>query len=208
MSNTEELTTKKKVPLTIEIGNFGDSITTGRETTLALGISTGKSYVPELCAGPEIHHAGGYARSGYNSYRVYNGATRLTRPGGGDIDVAIWMTGTNDQSNSDMNERMDRYRTQKYIILGLDLVHAEHSLLSTIPPMIGWEAKVFEFNEWLASIAYNNGFEFIDPWVDMRDAATGEWLTGMAQSDGRHQTAAATTILAAKYRAKVFEIMA
>lgn len=185
--------------MVIEFTVLGDSLTTGRQVNLAFGISTGLSWVVNATSTPGLHLQGGFARSGYNSYQINENAVRVARPGGGDVDVLVTLSGTND-----MSDGMDRYRTQKYIMRSVDTVHAIRTLIVAIPPMVGCETRCNDFNDWLEQMAYVNGCDYLDPWATVR-ASDGNWIPGFSD-DGRHPNAAGTIPLGQAIRNKIIDM--
>jgi len=163
-------------------GVYGESTSTGHKATLQAGITAGTAWCVTTST-PTLVRKGGFAASGYNSYEVYSNAVRT------DPTLAFWMERTND-----MSQNISLYKSKMYMMKTFDVVSPDIPVALAIPPMVGVEQEVNDYNAWLAEVAHIEGLEFFDPWVTFKDGA-GFWLPGSSKTDGRHPTDATSMSL-------------
>lgn len=104
-----------------------------------------------------VELVGGWARAGVGTQRI----SMSVRPV--DADVLILLTGTNDLQYPFAydNIELSLQRT-------VDTVGARDVLVSSIPPVAGFEMKTVRFNAWLARVAYRHDWAFVDAGSTLR----------------------------------------
>jgi lysophospholipase L1-like esterase len=81
------------------------------------------------------------------------------------------------------------------------VVRADRVTLSAIPPEAAAQDTVDQVNARLPALAEREGWQFVDPLVDVR-AADGSWLPGMSD-DGVHPTQRAAKLIGERLGAAV-----
>ncbi len=186
-SPTESAAADVPAGLPLRVAVVGDSNTTGHETTLADGIGAGISWIA-MVPQTEIRFAGGWAHNGWTSTAMREAATPLDG-----VDVLVIMAGTNNIARGMPEATLD---ADLAAIAGT--VGATHTVISAIAPFDARPDDAVGLNQHLATLAAANGWDFVDPWTQLR-GPDGKWVD-QYHADGLHTTKAGYQVMALAMR--------
>ena len=157
----------------------GDSNSTGFMGTFDTGLAAGAAWAAQL--DPESFAiAGAWAVDGSTSAAMADGATSISAEG---ADQLIVMAGTNDIGAgipaAETTRNLDRIAAE---------VGASRVAVTAIAPLDPRPDDAIALNRALADFAASRGWQFIDPWTDLRTPA-GMWVSDY-RTDGVHTTVA------------------
>lgn len=184
-----------RIPGTLQVAAVGDSITEADSDDFDNGV-IGPSSWAAYADGGGVHLIGGWAHAGATTQDMLGGvlegaASRATwdRP-----DRLVLMGGSNDvDAGVPIPAILDNLSKIAKV------VRADRVTLSAIPPEAAVQHTVDQVNAQLPALAQREGWQFVDPLVDVR-AADGSWLPGMS-SDGVHPTEQAAKLIGARLNA-------
>lgn len=155
---------------------YGDSNSTGFEGTLDAGMAAGSAWAASLPA-EAFAAVGGWAVDGATTTAMADNASPA------EADVLVIMGGTNDLAFGGTTGEVAANAT-----IIADVVGAPNVVLAAIAPFDYLPAEALALNESLASFAAQQGWYFVDPWVDVRTPA-GTWVAEY-RTDGVHTSPA------------------
>jgi acyl-CoA thioesterase-1 len=159
-----------KVPVSVAV--LGDSNSNGNFGFLDTGVENGKAYITQNRG--YVSFAGGWANNGAPSARIAQNAPSLPN-----ADVAAIMAGTNDAAKHITKEQL---ATNLRAISGK--VGARNTLILALPPFNAMAGEIPKMNDMLRQIAAENGWDFFDPWSEVR-GADNKWVQGYTR-EGLH----------------------
>lgn len=182
---------------TLQVAAVGDSITEADSADFDNG-DIGPDSWATYADGDGVHVIGGWAHAGATTQDMLGGVLEgasaeaaWERP-----DRLVLMGGSND---------VDAGVPIQTILDNLTKIatamRAGRVTLSAIPPEAAVQHTVDEVNAQLPGLAQREGWQFVDPLVDVR-APDGSWLPGMS-SDGVHPTQRAAKLIGQRLRAAV-----
>jgi len=165
-------TAPQRAPARVVI--VGDSNSTGFRGTLERGLAEGAAWGAQLPA-DRFTVAGGWAVDGATTASMRAGMASFT----GGAEHLVIMGGTNDlAAGATVGEILSNLAS-----VARD-VGAKHVTILAIAPYDYLPADAMALNRSLRSLAEDNGWGFIDPWTDLREA-DGTWLAEFF-TDGIH----------------------
>lgn len=190
------VTPSTPVPVTFAV--LGDSITTGQNDTLELGMQVGTAY-PAVTQAAGFELVGGVAHDGYTSHRIRD----LVQPV--DADYLVIMIGTNDLKTGWNTRAAAATRGSILEMQRRTGVSAAKTVMMLIPPSNRRPALTQKYNAWLRGFAAEQGMQLTDPWRRHR-AATGRWSVRASHVDGVHPTPA-TSVAVGRHVASVLSAL-
>lgn len=178
--NTATAATVPSAPITF--GSTGDSISAYHDNN---GKIIPWSWVRFAIDDGDLSRVTGYTRAGADTKELFAHAVPI--PG---IDVMVLMAGTNDITHG-----IPTSSTLNYIAATFAKTGGEHKILSAVAPRNNHTAQTNALNYWLARLAKQHGWTFIDPWTRVR-AANGTWVPGW-NADSVHPTPEAGSMVGA-----------
>jgi len=171
-------------PLTFAV--VGDSISARTDRTGAdQSAGSWTTYAPDA----DLQYVGdGWAQNGAQLLEMQSNLSSV------DADVLVILAGTNDlTSGVSLNDRL--------LIVGrlAEQSGASRILVSAVPPSDAATAQAIEWNAALSGYATAMGWQFVDPWTEVR-ADDGRYLAGCS-ADGIHPTPDAARITGTAMRA-------
>jgi lysophospholipase L1-like esterase len=188
-------TRSPRIPGTLQVAAVGDSITEADSDDFDNG-DIGASSWATYADGDGVHVIGGWAHAGATTQDMLGGVLEAAASGAtwDRPDRLVLMGGSND---------VDAGVPIPAILANLSkiatIVRADRVTLSAIPPEAAVQHTVDQVNAQLPGLAQREGWQFVDPLVDVR-AADGSWLPGMS-SDGVHPTQQAAKLIGARLNA-------
>jgi lysophospholipase L1-like esterase len=179
-------------PGTIYLAVVGDSITSpwGHLGDREFDETMWLSHVAQ----PPIVWAGGWAFPGATTADMAANVQPVS-----DAHVVVILAGTNDGTTTPAAETADNLRD----VVGT--VGADRVIVSSVPPRTSLPAASTELNGRLASLARQEGWEFVDASAGLRDR--DRWVEGMTD-DGVHPTPKGQAVLGAAIREAVLRTRA
>jgi lysophospholipase L1-like esterase len=166
----------------------GDSITAGTGPTDRADRPGPQSWQHGFWGAP-LEFRGGWAVPGATTEQMRAGAAGLT------ADVLVLLGGTNDLATG-----VGWPASQEHLRGVVAAVDVDHVVLSAIPPSDTGPARAVEYNQRLADLSQEQGWEFVDPWVTVSQG--GAWVPGTSP-DGIHPTPEAAAQAGAVIRVAV-----
>lgn len=155
---------------------LGDSHTTGNFIDFDEGLADGASWTMTARSSERVY-VGGWARGGATTSDMLAHAEHR------DANWLVLMVGTNDPGHD-----VSWSQSRRNILDMVEIVGADHVLMSAIPPRNKVEQRQQTFNGRLHELALEQGFTWINPWGRYR-TASGGWIPGDTV-DGLHATRA------------------
>jgi lysophospholipase L1-like esterase len=162
----------RRAPLRVVI--VGDSNSTGFRGTLETGLAEGAAWGSQLPS-DQFTIVGGWAMDGATTASMREGIESF----GGEADHLVMMGGTNDLATGAALEDV-----RSNLAAVAREVGAKRVTILAIPPFDYLPAEAMALNRSLGTLAEDNGWRFLDPWADLREA-DGTWSAEF-RTDGIH----------------------
>ena len=181
----------------LQVAAVGDSITEADSDDFDLG-DIGPGSWASYADGDGVRIVGGWAHAGATTSDMLTGVIEDKASGAvvRQADTLVLMGGSNDL---DAGVPIPTILHNLASIVSVE--HAHHVTLSAVPPEAAVQDAVDELNARLPELAEREGWQFVDPLVDVR-AADGSWLAGMSD-DGVHPTQQAAELIGLRLGAAV-----
>lgn len=144
---------------------LGDSHTTGDFIDFDEGLADGASWTITARSATRVY-VGGWARGGATTSDMLAHAEHR------EADWLVLMVGTNDPGRG-----VSWSESRRNILEMVEVVGADHVLMSAIPPRNKVEQRQQTFNGRLHELAIEQGYTWINPWAAYR-TASGGWIPG------------------------------
>jgi lysophospholipase L1-like esterase len=179
----------------LTVAAVGDSITEADSGDFDQG-DTGLSSWATYTGGDGVQMIGGWAHAGATTADMLTGVLDnvASGPTWARPDALVLMGGSNDvDAGVPIPEILHNLSQIAHV------VQADRVTLSAIPPEAAVQDTVDEVNSRLPALARREGWQFVDPLIDVR-AADGSWRPGMSE-DGVHPTPPAARLIGERLRA-------
>lgn len=167
-------------PDAIEMAAVGDSITEADSPDYAAGELGEASWVAHA-VGEDVSFAGGWAKWGATTAEMAAAVEPV------EADVLVMLAGTNDLG---LGEDFDVTAANLEEIV--EIVGAERTILSAVPPIDSAPSSAIALNEQLQDLATEQGWQWVDAPAGVREG--DRFGEGMA-SDGLHPTSRGAAII-------------